>query len=105
MPVVSCNTRAVTRILMAGPQRRSRRSPGLKVRLGGSLPDKCLICQGSILSGGKVIMCPYCGSMYHLECLKAAAESSGMPLEEASCFFCGKKMPVAEVLRLAEVRA
>ncbi|MCE4628187.1 MAG: hypothetical protein F7C34_03450 [Desulfurococcales archaeon] len=105
MPVVACNTRAIARLILSGSQRKSRRSRGLKVRLGGSLPDKCLICQGSILAGGRVVMCPYCGSMYHLECLRAAAESSGMPLEEAVCFFCGRKMPVAEVLRLAEVRA
>jgi len=103
MPVVSVNTKAIARLLAAAHTRmRGRAKSEVRARLGTAIPDKCLICQGSIIGGGPVVMCPYCGSVYHLECLRLAAESSGIQIEQATCFYCGRRMPVADVLRLVE---
>ncbi len=105
MPIIVRIPKHAPRALLAQRPRGPRRGGNtVRARLGSAVPDRCLICQGSILEGGKIVMCPYCGSVYHLECLKAAAEGSGAPLAEVQCFYCGRKMMLPEVLDLVGER-
>ena len=82
-------------------RRRPDRLRGFTSRLGPAVPEKCLICQGDITLGGGVVLCPYCGSTYHFECLKTLSEESEVPMEELQCFYCGKKLPMSLILELA----
>ncbi|MCE4625421.1 MAG: hypothetical protein F7C35_06110 [Desulfurococcales archaeon] len=99
--IVVVNNKALARHLynsITSKKRRGRSEALFNIRIGTAIPDKCLICQGDIALEGKVVLCPYCGSVYHFSCLKTLADESGIPLEELECIYCGNKLPLREIL-------
>ena len=104
--ILVLDRRALTQALASyymfiATHRRVERKSGFTARLGSAVPEKCLICQGEITVGGRIVMCPYCGSVYHFDCLKMLSEEGGIPLEDLECLYCGKKLPMRMILELA----
>ena len=53
----------------------------IEISIGEMLGKKCIICRKSIYSGGSFIICPNCGNIYCVECVKS--------LDLKQCINCG----------------